>query len=86
MDHGLPTINVMIKNLRTDYLYYYSLNNNNRLVNLIFFHKESVKILQRFCFTITLDYTYKTNRFNIYLLNIVGVTVTGRSFVNRQAL
>jgi hypothetical protein len=75
----------MMKDLGTDYLYHHSLNNNNRLVNLIFFHKESVKILQRFHFAITLDCTYKTNRFNMYLLDIVGITATGRSFVIGQA-
>jgi MULE transposase domain len=75
----------MMKDLGTDYLYHHSLDNNNRLVNLIFFHKESVKILQRFHFAITLDCTYKTNRFNMYLLNIVGITATGRSFVIGQA-
>jgi hypothetical protein len=32
-----------------------------------------------------LDSTYKTNRHNLYLLNIVGVTATNSSFIIRQA-
>jgi hypothetical protein len=84
-DHGLPAINAMMKDLGQEYLHHYSIDSTDRLVNLIFFHKESVTILQRFYFAITLDCTYKTNRFNMYLLDIVGVTATGRSFVIGQA-
>jgi hypothetical protein len=84
-DHGLPAINGMIKDLGKKYLYHYSTDSNDRLINLIFFHKESVNILQRYHNTIVLDCTYKTNRFNMYLLDIVGVTATGHSFVIGQA-
>ena len=45
LDHGLPTINRMIKDLGEKYLYYYSTDSNDRLINLIFFHKESINIL-----------------------------------------
>jgi hypothetical protein len=44
-DHDLPTINRVIKDLGEKYLYYYLTNSNDRLINLIFFYKESINIL-----------------------------------------
>ena len=47
----------------------------HRLVNILFFNNESLELLRLYPFSLTFDYTYKTNRFKLSLLNIVGYTV-----------
>jgi MULE transposase domain len=55
------------------------------LERILFFHNESLQLLYLFLKSYVLDSTYKTNRFNLPLLNIVGFTATNRSFVIGQA-
>jgi MULE transposase domain len=50
-----------------------------------FFHNESLQLLHLFPRSYVLDSTYRTNRFNLPLLDIVGFTATNRSFVIGQA-
>jgi MULE transposase domain len=45
----------------------------------------SLDLLRRFPSTIVLDSTYKTNRHNMYLFDLVGVTATNSSFIIGQA-
>jgi hypothetical protein len=47
--------------------------------------KTSLNFLRQFPSILVLDSTYKTNRHNLYLLNIIGVTATNNSFVIGQA-
>ena len=50
------------------------LNVTNRVTRIFFAHPDSVKLLKSNPDVILLDCTYKTNRFNMPLLNICGVT------------
>jgi hypothetical protein len=52
----------------------------HRLVNILFFDNESLELLRLYPFSLTFDYTYKTNRFKLSLLNIVGHTAQNHIF------
>jgi hypothetical protein len=86
-DGGFPPIQALFANLQKSdrYLYDHCIDHCNRLWNLVFFDKTSLNLLHRFPSTIALDSTYKTNRHNLYLLNIVGTTATNSSFIVGQA-
>ena len=56
-----------------------------RLERVLFFYNASLQLLRLFPKSYVLDATYKTNRFNLPLLDIVGFTATNRSFVIGQA-
>jgi len=50
-------------------------------VNYVFFmHQSSVSMCQMFCTVFLLDCTYKTNKFGMPLLNVVGITSTYATF------
>jgi hypothetical protein len=50
-------------------------------VNYMFFmHQSSVSMCQTFGTVFLLDYTYKTNKFGMPLLNVVGITSTYATF------
>ena len=51
------------------------------IVNDIFFaHLESIKLLRAFPYVLVMDSTYKTNRYNMPLFEIVGFTCTWKVF------
>lgn len=81
VDDGLPTIQAMVRSMGDAFQFHYSTDTSDRLVNLVFCEKASLELLRRWSYTIVLDATYKTNKFNMYLVDIVGTTSTGRSFI-----
>ena len=52
----------------------------HRLSHLFFSHTESLQLLALNPEVLIMDCTYKTNRFNIPLLNIIGITSLGKNF------
>jgi hypothetical protein len=51
------------------------------VVNCVFFmHQSSVNMCQTFCIVFLLDCTYKTNKFGMPLLNVVGIMWTYATF------
>jgi len=87
-DGGLSPIQALFANLTKEnskFLYDSTTDESNALWNLVFFDTTSLDFLRRFPSTIVLDSTYKTNKFNLYLLDIVGVTATNNSFIIGQA-
>ncbi|KAF8388613.1 hypothetical protein HHK36_027290 [Tetracentron sinense] len=58
---------------------------NKNLTDLFFSHPTSVKLSRAFPNVFLLDCTYKTNRFRLPLLSIVGVTSTDRTFFSAFA-
>lgn len=58
----------------------FNLNDNNRVLYLIFAHPGSLTYLQIYPDTLLLDYTYKTNKYKMALLDIIGVDACRRSF------
>lgn len=51
-----------------------------RITHLFFAHPRSIELLQQYPEVLLLDCTYKTNKFKMPLLNIVGTTCLGRNF------
>jgi len=62
------------------YKYYYALENNGSVKSLFFSHHQSIQLCKRFGKVFIADCTYKTNQFNMPLLNIVGITSTFHTF------
>ena len=55
-------------------------DNIHRLSHLFFSHTESLQLLALNPEVLIIDCTYKTNRFNMPLLNIIGITSLGKNF------
>ncbi|ERF69733.1 hypothetical protein EPUS_09311 [Endocarpon pusillum Z07020] len=85
LNRGLPAIQAMISKLGDEYQFQYVLDDHERLERVLFFHNASLQLLRLFPKSYVLDATYKTNRFNLPLLDIVGFTATNRSFIIGQA-
>jgi hypothetical protein len=64
----------------SDFLSYHTHDAEDRLTRLLFFHKTSLELWRKNPDIILMDNTYKTNRFGLPLLNIVGVTSNNESF------
>ena len=63
-----------------EYIYDYKTKENGTLCGLFFCHKSSAKLVDSFNNVFIMDCTYKTNRYGMPLLNIVGITSTYQSF------
>ena len=53
---------------------------NDYIIDLRFTHPTSIYLLLAFPMALIMDYTYKTNRYQMPLLVIVGVTLTNKIF------
>jgi hypothetical protein len=86
-DKGLSPIQALFFKLQKNdrFLYDYSTDQYNAIWNILFFNVTSLDLLRRFPLTIILDSTYKTNRHNMYLFNLMDVTATNNSFIIGQA-
>jgi hypothetical protein len=84
-DEGLPAVQAMARDLGDAYHFHYSVNEHYRLVNLVFLQKTSLYLLRRWPYTIILDATYHTNKFGLYLVDIVGMTGSSKTFIIGQA-
>ena len=60
--------------------YHIRLDSNNRLTGIFFAHPESITYLQHNPDVLLLDCTYKTNRYSMPLLDMIGVDACQRSF------
>lgn len=52
----------------------------NELRQILFAHPGSLHYLQAYSELLLLDYTYKTNKYQMPLLNMIGVDACRRSF------
>jgi len=86
IDDGFPPIQALLQRLGQGYIHSYSLDKENRVNALLFHTKDSLDLLRLFPWAVTLDCTYKTNKHNLHLLNIVGMTYQNYIFVIGQAL
>jgi Ni2+-binding GTPase involved in maturation of urease and hydrogenase len=84
-DQGLSAIQAMARDMGDAFYFHYSVDEVNRLLNLIFIEKASLDLLRRWPYTILLDATYKTNKFGMYLVDIVGMTGSGKTFIIAQS-
>jgi len=66
---------------RDNYLHWSTCHESSNIVSDIFWtHTDAVKLLNAFNIVFLMDTTYKTNKYRLPLLEIVGVTCTGLSF------
>src|ERR1051326_3709408 len=57
-----------------DWLFDFKLDSQNRLQNLFFAHQKSIEIYRANFDVLIMDCTYRTNRYNLPLLHIIGST------------
>lgn len=81
----LPAIEAMIAKVDNSFQYHCVLNEHDRLERVLFFHDASLQLLRLFPKSYILDAIYRTNRFNLSLLDIVGFTVINSLFIIDQA-
>jgi hypothetical protein len=58
----------------------YSLDDKNRVDALFFAHPDSIKLCRSYNSVILMDCTYKTNKYNMNLLDVVGITSFNTTF------
>lgn len=78
---GRTPIQALLMELPTDgkWLFRYHLDEDKHVVVLFAMHQNSVEMLKRHSFVISMDCTYKTNQYGLPLLDIVGFTTVGSS-------
>jgi len=64
----------------SDYVFNYRTDNIGRITHLFFAHPKSIELFNRYPHVLLLDCTYKTNKFKLLLLNIVGITCLNTTF------
>ncbi|XP_052724908.1 protein FAR1-RELATED SEQUENCE 5-like isoform X1 [Vigna angularis] len=66
---------------RDKYIHWSRCADDSKVVTDLFWtHPDAVKLLNSFNVVFMMDYTYKTNRYRLPLLEIVGMTSTGLTF------
>lgn len=78
---GKRPIEALLEELQKgQYIFHYKTDSINRITHLFFAHPKSVEMLNLYPDLVLLDCTYKTNRFKLPLLNIVGSTCLNTTF------
>ncbi|KAE8263132.1 hypothetical protein A4X09_0g7308 [Tilletia walkeri] len=57
-----------------------------RLLGILFSHPDAIALTKRYPVAITIDATYKTNKYGMPLVHIIGLTATGNTFCSAVAL
>jgi hypothetical protein len=65
-----------------EYRYKYQCNNENQITHLFFAHPTSVQLTRRYPTVLLMDCTYKTNRYRMPLLHVVGMTSFNTTFTS----
>jgi MULE transposase domain len=63
-----------------DFICYYHVNEENRLDRLLWIHRDMLKLLKLNSEILIMDIIFKTNKFQMKLFNIVGVTFFNITF------
>lgn len=78
---GLSWVDCLLKNLQSgNYYSNFQKDNVGRIDRLFFSHRISVGLIRQYGDVFLMDSTYKTNKFNMPLLNIVGITGCNTTF------
>lgn len=85
MNGGLPAIQALIQGLENQFAHQEVVDSDNHLVHLLLFHRTSLQLLLRWPYTLVIDCTYKMNRHDLYLCQIVGKTARNTLFIIGQA-
>ncbi|CAG8796036.1 10373_t:CDS:2 [Cetraspora pellucida] len=72
---GHTSIQALIDELSEgDFIYKCKYDNNGSITHLFFAHNKSIALTREYSSVLLMDCTYKTNKFKMPLLNIVGIT------------
>ena len=63
-----------------EWIFKYEVDEENHVTTLFCMHKSSIAMLRTNSWVISMDSTYKTNRYGLPLLDIIGFAATGSSF------
>jgi hypothetical protein len=82
MDHlnGRSPVEALIFEIRNSNFYHIIQNHEGQMKALFFSHPNSLILARQFHTTFLLDCTYKTNKYKMPLLHIVGINSSNRSF------
>jgi MULE transposase domain len=79
--NGRTPIQALVDELDTnDFIYNLKYDETGSITHLFFAPKITVKLTKKFSSVLLMDCTYKTNRFRMPLLNVVGISSTNKSF------
>ncbi|XP_078159354.1 protein FAR1-RELATED SEQUENCE 5-like [Carex rostrata] len=82
---GRSVIQALLEELAQGSFMYDILNEGGHLTHLFFAHPLSVKLTQNFPNIFIMDCTYKTNRYKMPLLDIIGISSSNTSFYSSFA-
>jgi hypothetical protein len=71
---------LIIELQKAGHMFSYNVNTNDEVNRFYWTHPESLKLAQRFSYSLVMDATYKTNRFKMAMLHVVGMTSFNTSF------
>ena len=78
---GKTPIEAMLHELwKSNYVHEYQLDQQYHITHLFFAHPTSIELLKRYPDVVLMDCTYKTNRFHLPLLDIIGSTGLNNTF------
>ena len=78
---GQSSIHALAQQLQDDgFSSKIEVDDDNRVTAILFAHPASLEYLKAYPDIMVLDCTYKTNKFNMPLLDIIGIDARGRSF------
>ncbi|OGE46857.1 hypothetical protein PENARI_c098G08373 [Penicillium arizonense] len=63
-----------------EWIFKYKVDDKNHVTALFYIYKTSIALLKTNSWVISIDCTYKTNRYGLPILDIVGFTATGSTF------
>jgi hypothetical protein len=63
-----------------DWVYQYQIDDNDKVTALFFSHRQCLELLRSNPFFLVMDCTYKTNKYKMPLLQIIGSTTLGSMF------
>ncbi|KAK9683104.1 hypothetical protein RND81_10G116800 [Saponaria officinalis] len=68
--------------VEVNYVHWHEINpDTHELTHVFTSHPEAVKIFRAYPHVVLIDFTYKTNTYNMALVEVVGVTPAGSSFL-----
>ncbi|KAK9672229.1 hypothetical protein RND81_12G086200 [Saponaria officinalis] len=68
--------------VEANYVHWHKINpDTHELTHVFMSHPEAVKLFRAYPHVVLIDSTYKTNTYNMALVEVVGVTPTGSSFL-----
>ena len=79
---GRTAVQALLEQLPVDgdWLFRYKTRRNGSISALFGMHRTSLALLQKHPYVLFMDCTYKTNRYRMPMLDIVGIAATGQTF------